>query len=647
MMWNLSTVRRWSLGVSSLCLTMALGLPASALEEAPMLKEMVEAGTLPPLEERLPANPLELEVVEQPGEYGGTLRRAILGGGDQHNMVRIVGSENLVRWDADWQEVRPNLAESWEVSEDATTFTFKLREGMKWSDGEPFTADDILFWYEDVFLDETLTPSKDPIYVTESGPVEVSKIDDVTVEFKFGSPNGLFIQNIAYGFGYYPVNYPKHYLSQFMEKYNPDGVQALIDAEPAASDWTQLFQLRGGQMHTPAYWQNPDRPTLHPWHLTTAYGSSERVVAERNPYYWKIDETGQQLPYLDRVTWDQVEDTEAILLKAFNGEIDYMTRHIGRPPYKAVLTDNAERGQYGFWDTNDLPANTAIVMLNLNNPDPVKHEVVSNIDFRKGVSHAMNRQEIIDLIYLGSGRPAQTAPQPASGFYDEEWATQFTEYDPDLANEYLDKAGLAERDDEGFRLGPDGERFTLIFLVADVFGLQYPDVMELVAAYAGDVGLDFQVRATDRSRLFEITEAGEHDAYIWNCGGGMADAFSSPQCYVPTGGSTVFWAPKWAEWRSDPSKGEEPPAEVLAIVNEYNKVIASADPEVQREAMIEVIDMAMDQLFTIGLVQNEPAFGIKRNNVKNVPDPLPIAGQLWFPAPYTAQIYYEGGKQLP
>ncbi|MGI9502674.1 MAG: hypothetical protein ACR2RE_06425 [Geminicoccaceae bacterium] len=171
--------------------------------------------------------------------------------------------------------------------------------------------------------------------------------------------------------------------------------------------------------------------------------------------------------------------------------------------------------------------------------------------------------------------------------------------------------------------------------------------MELVTAYAGDVGLDFQVRATDRSRLFEITEAGEHDAYIWNCGGGMADAFSSPQCYVPTGGSTVFWAPKWAEWRSDPSKGEEPPAEVLAIVDEYNKVIASADPEVQRAAMIEVIDMAMDQLFTIGLVQNEPAFGIKRNNVKNVPDPLPIAGQLRFPAPYTAQIYYEDGEQLP
>lgn len=634
-------------GASALSFAVMFGLPAAAFQEAPALKAKVEAGDLPPVEDRLPKNPLVLEVVEQPGEYGGTLRRAILGGGDQHNMVRIMGSENLVRWDANWTEVRPNIAESWEVSEDATTFTFKLREGMRWSDGAPFTADDIMFWYEDVFTDDALTPSKDPIYVAEAGPVVVSKIDDLTVEFKFSSPNGLFVQSLAYGFGYYPISYPKHYLSQFMPKYNPDGIQALIDAEPAAGNWTQLFLLKAGPMHVPSFWQNVDRPVLHPWKIQTAYGSTERMIAERNPYYWKVDEAGNQLPYMDRVTWDQVEDVEAILLKAFNGEIDYMTRHIGRPPYKAVLTDNADRGKYGFYDTNDLPANSAIVMLNLNNPDPVKHEIVSKLDFRIGVSHAMNRQEIIDLIYFGAGRPAQTAPQPASNLYKEEWATRYTEYDPDLANEYLDKAGLDQRDDDGFRLGPDGNRFTLVFLVADVFGLQYPDVMELVAGYAADVGLDFQVRATDRSRLFEITEAGEHDAYMWNCGGGMADAFSSPQCYVPTGGSTVFWAPKWAEWRSDPAKGIEPPEEVKAIVAEYNKVIGTGDPDQQREALLNVIDMASDQLFTIGLMQNDPPFGIKRNNVRNVPDPLPIAGQLWFPAPYTAQIYFEGGDNLP
>lgn len=619
-------------------------LPAMAFEEAPMLNEQVSAGTLAPVDERLPTDPMVLEVVDSIGEYGGTLRRAILGGGDQHNIVRLIGTENLLRWSADWTEIKPNVAESWEVSEDASTFTFKLREGMRWSDGELFTADDILFWYK-VFLDERLTPSKHSNFVGPSGPVEVSKIDDTTVEFKFGEPNGLFLQNMAYGFGYYVVNYPRHYLEQFHADFNPD-VQALVDAEPAASDWVQLFNLKSGPMHTPLFWQNADRPTLHPWHLTNAYGSSDRVVAERNPYFWKVDAEGKQLPYIDRVTWDQVEDVETILLKAFNGEIDFMGRHIGRPSNLPALTDNQERGKYDFYAINDLPSNSAILMFNLNNPDPVKNEVVNNFDFRKAVSHMVDREEIIDLVYLGAGRPAQTAPQPAASFYQEKWAKQFTEYDVDMANELLDKAGLAEKDSDGYRLGPDGKRFTLVFLVADVFGLQYPDVMELVAEYAKDVGLDFQIRASDRSRLQEIAGAANHDAYIWNCGGATTDAYTSPLCYVPSG-QAVYWAPKWAAWGVDNTKGEEPPAHIKELFDVYNDVITSADPAVQEAALIKLIDLSTSQLLTVGLVQSDAVFGIARNNVRNILDPMPIAGQLWTPAPYTAQMYFEGGNNLP
>lgn len=641
---NTKTKAHFVWGLAGACLLTASMLPSYAYDEAPALKKMVEAGKLPALEKRLPENPLVFEVVDKPGVYGGTLRRAILGGGDQHNIVRTIGSENLVRWDKDWTEIRPNIAESWTVSDDATTFTFKLRKGMRWSDGEPFSADDIMFWYE-VFLDKQLTPKKHSIYVGETGPVEVKKVDDYTVEFKFGSANGLFLQNLAYGFGYYPINYPKHYLSQFLPQYNKDGIQALVDAEPAASDWVQLFKLKAGEMQTPLYWQNPDRPTLHPWHLTNAYGSTSRVIAERNPYFWKVDSKGQQLPYIDRLTWDQVEDPETILLKAFNGEIDYMFRHLGRPAYKAVLTDNAERGKYGFYLVNDLPPNTAILMLNLNNPDPLKRKVVNNLDFRKGLSHAVNRQEIIDLIYLGSGRPAQTAPQPPSGLYNEKWATQFTEFNPKLAGEYFDKAGLSEKDDEGFRLGPDGKRFTLIFMVADVFGVQWPDVMEMVSGYARDVGLDIQVRATDRSRLNDVVSSAEHDAYIWNCAGGMADAYTAPECYLPVG-SAVHWAPKWAAWGVDPSTGEEPPQYIKDIFNAYNEVKKASNPADQKKALLKVIEMGTSQLLTIGLVQNDPTFGIARNNMRNIPDPLPITGQLWYPAPYTAQMYYEGGKQL-
>ncbi len=633
-------------GVAGLCLALATALPAFAYEEAPMLKAMVDSGQLPPVDERLPAEPLVMDVIEQSGEYGGTLRRAILGGGDQHNIVRTIGSDNMVRWDPTWSEVRPNIATSWEVSPDASKFTFFLREGMRWSDGAPFSADDVVFWYQDVFLNPDLTPNKDSTFVGPAGPVEVSKIDDYTVEFDFGTPNGLFIQNLAYGFGYHATAYPKHYLSQFHAEYNPN-VQELVDAEPAAADWIQLFNLKAGPMDTPLFWQNPDRPTLHAWHLTNAYGSTDRIVAERNPYYYKVDEAGQQLPYIDRITYDQVEDVETILLKAFNGEIDYMLRHLGRPSNKAALTDNMERGQYRFFDVGDLPANIMILMLNLNHTDPVKREVINNRDFRIGLSHAVNRQEIIDLLYFGAATAAQTAPREGSELYKEWYLTQYTEYDQDLANEYLDKAGLDQRDAEGFRLGPDGNRFTLIFLVADVFGLQYPDAMELIAGYAKDVGLDIQVRATDRSRLIALHTANEQDAYLWNCSGGQADAYTTPICYVPIVSNSVSWARLWAEWGVDNTRGEEPPQAVKDIFTAYNEVRGAATPEEMKANMERVLDMAMEQFFTIGMVQNDPVFGIARNNVRNVPEPLPIAGQLWFPAPYTAQIYFEGGVNLP
>nr|WP_319385044.1 ABC transporter substrate-binding protein [uncultured Roseibium sp.] len=633
-------------GVAGLALIAATGHVAFAADynEAPELAEKVKAGDLPAVEERLPKTPMVMQPLKSVGEYGGTLRRAILGGGDQHNIVRLIGSENLIRWSPDWSTIEPNIAESFEVSDDATTFTFKLRDGMRWSDGEAFTADDIMFWYE-VLLDERLTPSKHSNFVEAAGPVKVTKIDDTTVEFKFQEPNGLFLQNMAYGFGYYVVNYPKHYLSQFHIEHNPD-VQKLVDAEPAATDWVQLFNLKAGPMHTPIFWQNPDRPTLHPWHLANAYGSSGRVVAERNPYFWKVDPEGNQLPYIDRITWDQVEDAESILLKAFNGEIDYMARHIGRPVNLAALTDNKERGKYDFYQVGDIPGSQTTIMFNLNNADPVKNEIVNNVDFRRAVSHAVDREEINDIVYLGVGRPVQTAPHPLSPFYNEEWATRDTEFDPELANKLLDEIGLDKKDDEGFRLGPDGKRFTLVFMIADVFGWQYPDVMELVAGYAKDVGLDFQVRASDRSRLFEIVSSGDHDAYIWNCPGGLVDAYANPDCYLPRG-QAVFWAPKWAAWGADNSKGEEPPEQIKKLFEIYRGVTSTADPEAQEEALVELIDNASKQLLTLGLIQSNGAFGIARNNLQNYADPMPIAGQLWTPAPYTAQFYFEGGKNLP
>lgn len=308
------------LGGAVLAASVAGAALAQDYDQAPMLDAMVESGALPPVEERLPANPYVETMVDGVGRYGGTLRTTILANGDHYNLTRTTANELLVRWDPTWSEVVPSLAEEVTASDDATTYTFRLREGLRWSDGAPFTADDIMFWYEDVFMNEALSPTRNATFVVDGEPVTVRKIDDLTVEFSFPSPYGLFLQQLAYGQGHLPVIYPKHYLSQFHEDYNAEGLPALIEADPLASDWVALFNSKISLTFQPQYWQNLDLPTMNPWVLTEPYADGERVVAERNPYYWKVDPDGNQLPYIDGVTWAKIDDPELMALKMTAGD---------------------------------------------------------------------------------------------------------------------------------------------------------------------------------------------------------------------------------------------------------------------------------------------------------------------------------------
>ncbi len=630
-----------SAGLLAAALMAAPMAVAQDYNQAPMLDPLVEAGELPPVAERLPAEPYVEEVQERVGDYGGTWRRAIRGGGDQHNMVRSIGYHNLVRWSRDWTEVQPHIAKDVEVSDDATEFTFTLRDGMKWSDGEPFDADDIMFWYEDVLTNPALTPGIDPLWTVGGEPVTVEKIDDQTVVFKFTQPYATFLDRIAYGFGSPPTTHPRHYLEQFHEDYNPD-IQALIDATDGVDDWVGLFNSKIGPIWTTTYWQNPELPTLHPWRLTNAYGEAQRIIAERNPYFWKVDAEGNQLPYIDRVVYDQVEDNEVILLKALNGEIDYQLRHLGEPQNKAVLFDNQQSGDYRFFDVQASNANQPTIYLNLSHPDPVLREIFNNKDFRIGLSHAIDREEIIDLVYFGQGEVSQAAPRPESPFYVERLAKQYIEFDPDLANEHLDQAGFAERDANGWRLGPNGEPISFVVLATDGDGRT--ETMELVQQYWQDVGINAQFRPVDRAFMTTTLIGNAHDAYIWDAPGGMSDSITDPRGFMPFNTTVIHIAPLWAEWVMNPEDGEEPPAEIVEQVELYRTIDTIADPQERIETMKQVLEMAADQFYSIGIRQPPNGFGIARNNMKNIIDPLAMSGPLWHPSPNTVQFFFEGGE---
>ena len=425
------------------------------------------------------------------------------------------------------------------------------------------------------------------------------------------------MQRMARGDGASFTAYPKHYFEQFHPLYN-ENVDDLV-AEAGVADWRELMTLRGGAGAGVEFWQNAGIPTLNAWVITTPYGTGTQVVAERNPYYFKVDPEGQQLPYLDRVQYTQFEDVEIFTLAVLNGEIDMQDRHINTITNRAVLFDGQEAGDYHFYSLSPDIMNTTTIMFNFTHPDPMKREIFQNKDFRAGLSHAINRQEIIDLIYIGQGEPWQAAPRPEAPFYNEEFGKQFTEYDPELASEYLDKV-LPEKDADGYRLGPDGNRFSFVITVSDAPYTENPSVIEQVVRYLQEAGVDAQFDVVDRALLTERQSNNQHDAWIWAGGGGL-DNILNPSWYVPVepGGATIGRA--WEVWYANSSDplAEEPPQFIKDHQAMYDALSAEPNPERQAEMMRELLEYSKDQFYVIGINLMPMTYGIVKNNFRNVP----------------------------
>lgn len=644
-------VRLASKGLLFLVLTviLAFGVVNAAemkYNEAPELAELVKAGKLPPVEERLPENPMVLQPTEKTGKYGGDWRTALVGG-HVVNVARQQGYENLLRWTPDWNGVMPNVAESWEVNAESTEFTFYLRKGMKWSDGHPFTADDIMFWYNDVFMNEELTPVRGTPWVSGDKPVVVEKLDDYTVVFKFEVPTGLFLMQMAdVNFGN-PVGYPKHYLSQFHEDYNPDA-EKLAKAE-GLSNWVELFEAKGGVFGEP-FFRTTGAPTLHAWYFTLApgQGDASRAIAVRNPYYWKVDPAGNQLPYIDRILYELPTDVEVLLLQVLGGQMDMIDQYFATPANKPVVWDNQERGGYRLFTTTPTMPNDAAIMLNLTHPDPIKREIFQNKKFRIALSHAIDREEIIDLVYVGQGSPHQVAPRPESDLYNERMAKQYTEYDVKLANQYMDEAGFTKKDREGYRLGPDGKRISITFEI-DAARPVFVDIAELLRGYWQKVGIDVQVRTMDRS-LWEVRvrNNAEHDATIHKFGGGTgAVVYLDPRYFLPMDGN-AFYARAWQVWRAmrdNPDmptaiEPQEPPEEVKRQNELYDQLLVTGDTAEQKRLMEEILEIAADVFYHIGITTEPDGYGIVNKRMRNVPDSMPWSWIYPHPAPTNPQLYF-------
>ncbi|WP_323768743.1 ABC transporter substrate-binding protein [Marinovum sp.] len=621
---------------SVLSLATAFAAAAGDYAEAPMLADKVAGGQLPAVDERLPAAPMVEQPLESIGSYGGTWRQVMVGGGDSL-VQRSLGSGGLVRWNREWSEAVPEVAKSVSVNDDATEFTFTLYEGHKWSDGTPFTSDDILFWYNDILMNKEITPEI-PVWLRAGeAPLVVTAPDPTTVVFTFDAPNALFLANMATIRGTdILAGAPQHWLKQF-HKDHSDTAEDLAK-EAGAAGWVDNIANKIGY---PSRWRDADRPVLDAWKLTVPYVQTTQVVAERNPYYHKVDPEGQQLPYIDKVTYDIVEDNQGAVLKAINGEIDFQNVSLDAEDQRPVLVQGREKGGYEMFLAQPAWSNAMIIMLNQTHKDPGLREVFANKDFRIGLSHAIDREELNQIIYAGTSEAWQAAPRADTELYDEELAKQYTEFDLDLANEYLGKAGLTERGSDGMRLRPDGERLTFAVDVISSWKTQN-DALELVKGYWNKVGIDMQVRPIEMSLSITKRQKNDFDGNVW-VGGGGYDMLGllDPKWYFPYEFQSSY-ASAWGIWAQNPEDpaAEKPDAEAMKQLELYNQVLAAPSRDEQMALMRELLEITKDEFYVIGTNLAPDRYGIVKTNLANVPEAMPNTFYYLTPGPARAEQFY-------
>ncbi|WP_029233169.1 ABC transporter substrate-binding protein [Butyrivibrio sp. VCB2006] len=604
--------------------------------EAPILADQVSAGKLPAVEERVPdtdnvfvetvdATGAQLEI----GTYGGVINMGPAGGSWGLSRPSL---ESIIRYNTDGSYY-PNVIKSFEHNDDYTVWTFNLREGMKWSDGEPFTADDITFWYYMCHL-TNYDSKKSWVALKEEVDGEdawatLKKVDDYTVTWTFVNPKypADFIENGDFKWCWAPA----HYLSDLIpdsedypyvenEYWQSTGLseeEVLANAQKKNIDAATVKDL--GKAVSYNFWNVSGVPTVNAFVLSTVPGNSSKddtlCIMDRNPYFWKVDAAGNQLPYVDALHFNQTSEDGQDLLMFRSGEIDVIA--VAMKDIAATLSDLGDSASLREWGSTSWGSYQ--VTFNYTNPDKNYADLFANKDFREAMSICVDREQVSELLTDGFLEPGQACPAEGNVGYDAEWEAKWTEYDVEKAKSLLEGCGLVMGSD-GFYKFADGSDLMLTFLAYDGGADESYPVFE---QYYKAVGINCALKNLEVSAFDEAIDNNDWTAVMGPhtaIGGASLKDRAAP--FVPIAQAAEWYGEYGTYYATKGAQGVEPTGDLAKLVELYDKWRLTSDETERDNYQAEIYKIHKENLWSIAYLKAEGYFELITSKLHNYADNL-------------------------
>jgi len=615
--------------------------PSAGYSEAPSITEL---GTYGNVEDRLPVEEdifvsqhdavgAELEI----GAYGGTIN--LVGGGGSWDLSRP-SLETIIRRNTDGSYY-PNVIKSYEYNEDYTVWTFHLREGMKWSDGNDFTADDITFWYYMCHINNFDTKASWAALIDgETGNfATLTKVDDYAVTWTFNTAKypADFIEHGDFKWCWAPSHWladliPSsiHVENEYWADTGLSDENVLANALAKGVDKATISDL--GKAVAYNFWNIGGIPSLNSFVLREGESNGSSVChLDRNIYYWKVDAAGQQLPYCDGIVYTKTSENGQDQLMFRSGEVDIL--NVNMADIASILADMGDAAVLRTFASTDW--GTVNVTFNYTHKDSNYAELFNNINFRHAISIAVDRTELSELLFDGFLEPGQSAPQAGNVGYDEEWINKWTEYDVEGAKKLLDECGLVMGSD-GYYDFADGSDFLLTFYGYLDSGAvdQYP----ILEQYYNAVGIKTAWKEYEMATFDMEIDNNDWTAVIQphtTIGGlSMADRVAP---FVPIIQSAEWYGEFGTWYGTKGESGVEPTGDMAKLIEIYEKWAATPITEEREAYNLEIYEIHKENLWTIAYLQSAGNYNLVTSSLKNYPEEL-VWADLYM---YANIVHYE------